>query len=88
MFAAVVLGAVQVAPSPDQRPRRESVGRHPLPDWYDDAKLGIFLHWGLAPVRLVLVRFASRRVDLVRLASVPREPTGNRPPCQPRSSGR
>ncbi|MCX6432071.1 MAG: alpha-L-fucosidase [Actinobacteria bacterium] len=25
----------------------ESVSTHPLPDWYDDAKLGIFLHWGL-----------------------------------------
>ena len=25
----------------------ESVATHPLPAWYDDAKLGIFLHWGL-----------------------------------------
>ncbi len=25
----------------------ESVSTHALPDWYDDAKLGIFLHWGL-----------------------------------------
>lgn len=25
----------------------ESVSQHPLPDWYDDAKLGVFLHWGL-----------------------------------------
>ena len=24
-----------------------SVATHPLPIWYDDAKLGIFLHWGL-----------------------------------------
>lgn len=28
----------------------ESVGQHPLPTWYDDAKLGIFLHWGLYSV--------------------------------------
>ena len=28
-------------------PTWESVSTHPLPDWYDDAKLGIFLHWGL-----------------------------------------
>jgi len=28
----------------------ESVGEHPLPAWYDDAKLGIFLHWGLYSV--------------------------------------
>lgn len=31
-------------------PTWESVGTHPLPDWYDDAKLGIFAHWGLYSV--------------------------------------
>ena len=31
-------------------PTWESVGSHPLPDWYDDAKLGIFVHWGLYSV--------------------------------------
>lgn len=24
----------------------ESVRQHPLPEWYDDCKLGIFIHWG------------------------------------------
>ena len=28
----------------------ESLQRHPLPDWYQDAKLGIFVHWGLYSV--------------------------------------
>ncbi len=28
----------------------DSVRTHPLPDWYDDAKLGIFVHWGLFSV--------------------------------------
>ena len=28
----------------------ESLNKHPLPDWYDDAKLGIFIHWGLYSV--------------------------------------
>ncbi|MBI5870269.1 MAG: alpha-L-fucosidase [Actinobacteria bacterium] len=28
----------------------ESVRTHPLPDWYSDAKLGVFLHWGLFSV--------------------------------------
>jgi alpha-L-fucosidase len=28
----------------------ESLNRHPLPAWYDDAKLGIFIHWGLYSV--------------------------------------
>ncbi|MBU3751778.1 MAG: alpha-L-fucosidase [Mycobacterium sp.] len=31
-------------------PSWESVGTHPLPGWYDDVKLGIFLHWGLYSV--------------------------------------
>jgi len=28
----------------------ESLDRNPLPDWYADAKLGIFIHWGLYSV--------------------------------------
>jgi hypothetical protein len=28
----------------------ESLNRHPLPAWYADAKLGIFVHWGLYSV--------------------------------------
>lgn len=32
------------------QPTWESVGGHPLPDWYDDDKLGVFLHWGLYSV--------------------------------------
>ena len=32
------------------QPTWDSVSTHPLPDWYDDAKLGIFLHWGLYSV--------------------------------------
>lgn len=31
-------------------PTWESVATHRVPDWYDDAKLGIFLHWGLYSV--------------------------------------
>jgi alpha-L-fucosidase len=27
-------------------PTPESLERHPVPDWYHDAKLGIFVHWG------------------------------------------
>ena len=32
------------------QPTLESLQRHPLPDWYQDAKLGIFVHWGLYSV--------------------------------------
>jgi alpha-L-fucosidase len=32
------------------QPNIESLNRHPLPQWYADAKLGIFIHWGLYSV--------------------------------------
>jgi len=31
-------------------PTWESVSRHPVPDWFHNAKLGIFVHWGLYSV--------------------------------------
>src|ERR1700743_2542212 len=31
-------------------PTLASLNQHPLPQWYDDAKLGIFVHWGLYSV--------------------------------------
>ncbi len=29
----------------EYQPTKESVDRHPVPDWYHDAKFGIFIHW-------------------------------------------
>ena len=40
-------------------PTLESLRRHPLPDWFADAKLGIFVHWGLYSVP----GFAASRKD-------------------------
>lgn len=31
-------------------PKLESIRQHRVPDWYHDAKLGIFIHWGLYSV--------------------------------------
>ena len=31
-------------------PTYESVSQHPVPDWFHNAKLGIFIHWGLYSV--------------------------------------
>lgn len=28
-------------------PTWDSLDSRPLPDWYDDAKFGIFIHWGV-----------------------------------------
>jgi alpha-L-fucosidase len=45
-------------------PTFASVKQHPLPDWYNDAKFGIFIHWGLYSVPA----FAPRK--LVNLESL------------------
>lgn len=31
-------------------PTWESLDTRPLPQWYDDAKIGIFVHWGVYSV--------------------------------------
>jgi len=44
-------------------PTLDSVRQHPLPEWYDGAKLGIFVHWGLYSVP----GWAASRIDLHRI---------------------
>jgi alpha-L-fucosidase len=39
-----------MGPPKKYEPNWFSIGRHPLPKWFDDAKLGIFIHWGLYSV--------------------------------------
>jgi alpha-L-fucosidase len=34
----------------DYAPAKASLAAHPLPAWFDDAKYGIFIHWGLYSV--------------------------------------
>ncbi len=46
-FAALWIPA---QPSAPYEATLESLNRHPLPEWYADAKLGIFIHWGLYSV--------------------------------------
>jgi len=55
--AAPLLGAAAAAqvpntqvPAPRYEPTWASVDRRPTPTWYEDAKLGIFLHWGVYSV--------------------------------------
>ena len=31
-------------------PTKESISKHRAPEWYDDAKFGIFIHWSLSSV--------------------------------------
>ena len=49
--AIIALSAVCSAQAPTKyEPTLESLDRHPLPQWYAGAKLGIFIHWGLYSV--------------------------------------
>jgi len=31
-------------------PNKRSLNKHPVPEWFDDAKFGIFIHWSLSSV--------------------------------------
>ncbi len=52
VFAAVIsIAGLCPAQTPTKyEPTIESLDRHPLPQWYAGAKLGIFIHWGLYSV--------------------------------------
>ena len=53
-LSALLLVAMSCAPTqqPAQRfePNWESIRTHTVPEWFDDAKFGIFVHWGLYSV--------------------------------------
>ena len=49
--AAVFLAVVLLwQPAVSYEPTWESLDSRPLPGWYDEAKIGIFIHWGVFSV--------------------------------------
>jgi alpha-L-fucosidase len=56
LAAAIVLSAASVAPAfsadapAHYEPEYRSLEKHDAPAWFEDAKLGIFIHWGLYSV--------------------------------------
>lgn len=51
LAAALVSVPADFAQAPQKyEPTLESLNKHPLPQWYAGAKLGIFIHWGLYSV--------------------------------------
>jgi alpha-L-fucosidase len=46
----VIVSFLEAQTPSHYEPVLESLNRHPLPEWYADAKLGIFIHWGLYSV--------------------------------------
>lgn len=49
-LAVVLLVALHSAASVTYTPDWDSLDKRPLPPWYDEAKFGIFLHWGVFSV--------------------------------------
>jgi alpha-L-fucosidase len=50
LFLCLHLPGLRAQHLPHYSPSLDSLNRHPLPQWYADAKLGIFVHWGLYSV--------------------------------------
>ena len=50
-LATVLLSCV-LTPAASKRyePNWDSIDSRPIPDWFDEAKVGIFLHWGVFSV--------------------------------------
>lgn len=50
--------------TPDYQPIWESLRRYRVPDWFRDAKFGIFIHWGIYAVPAMLDEWYPRRMYL------------------------
>jgi alpha-L-fucosidase len=70
LFAPARRAGAGVKSGPYQ-PTWESVSRHPLPRWFDDAKLGIFIHWGLFSVPAWAPPQDPRNFSLTRFLTDP-----------------
>ena len=47
----ILIGAlIAAAAQPPYQPNWDSLMSRPLPGWYDDAKIGLFMHWGVYSV--------------------------------------
>ena len=44
------MGQIRATPPEKYKPDWMSLRRHPVPKWFQDAKFGIFIHWGLYSV--------------------------------------
>lgn len=49
-FALLFLATLASSSEARYSPNWQSLDTRPIPDWYDDAKIGIFLHWGVFSV--------------------------------------
>lgn len=49
VYTLVIISNV-ICESVKYEPNWESLDSRPLPSWFDEAKIGIFLHWGVFSV--------------------------------------
>ena len=50
LFLYFALSLINLVTSVKYKPNWESLDSRPLPSWYDEGKLGIFIHWGVFSV--------------------------------------
>ncbi len=50
LLAALACGPAGAAQAQTYKPTWESIDQRPIPAWFDDAKFGIFIHWGVYSV--------------------------------------
>ena len=50
VFLVVITGSFTACEAQKYQPTWESLDSRPIPYWYDEAKFGIFMHWGLFSV--------------------------------------
>jgi alpha-L-fucosidase len=66
-------GALAQGPNGPYLPTWESVSQHPVPAWFDDAKLGIFIHWGLFSVPAWALPQDPRTFSLTKFLTDPEQ---------------
>ena len=57
LFALLLLVVISFTSGKRYEPNWESLDSRPLPSWYDDAKIGIFIHWGVFSVPSFIEHF-------------------------------
>ena len=81
MLAATILffGAAARCQSPSNPPAKyeadwASLKQHPVPEWYDDAKFGIFIHWGIYSVPAWAPVLHGNKMDLFDRSEFQKDP--------------
>ena len=50
LLVVILFSTTQISKSQPYEPNWKSLDKHPMPDWFNEAKIGIFIHWGVYSV--------------------------------------